>query len=155
MQISCHDIEILDAGFQATNGLVTLILFDVANGFEWTNKTAGPVSGQGQNGEPGDPGYAGGRLRLAVAGGWVRAGGSTPAKGISISYCGGKGGSGQNDGDGAFGRSGPNPGLVPTMGRAPTVQLQVGTDGGNGGNGGDVGAPGTIGDSEVLVLSSS
>ncbi|EUC40124.1 hypothetical protein COCMIDRAFT_41496 [Bipolaris oryzae ATCC 44560] len=155
VQISCRDIEFRDTNFQATNGFVPLVLFDVASGFEWTNKTAGQVSGQGQNGEPGDPGYAGGRLRLAVAGGWIRAGGAASGKGISILYRGGKGGSGQNGGDGAFGRSGPDPGLMPMMGRAPTVQLQAGTDGGNGGNGGDAGAPGTIGDSEVLALSNS
>ena len=153
VQISCHDIEIRDTEPQA--GLVPLVRFDVASGFDWAQE-ANP----NQDGQPGDSGYAGGRVRLAVAGDWSRTGvGATaPMAGLSLQYRGGSGSSGQKGGAGVPGRSGRDGGVVTIdhkgkMSRGgPTPE--IGTDGGNRGKGGDAGAPGTIADSEVLAVSS-
>ena len=153
VQISCHDIEIRDTEPQA--GLVPLVCFDVASGFDWAQE-ADP----GQDGQPGNPGYAGGRVRLAVAGDWSRTGigATTPMTGLSLQYRGGNGSSGQKGGAGVPGHSGKDGGVVATDPKGkishggPTPEN--GTDGGNGGRGGDAGAPGTIANSEVLTIGS-
>ena len=153
VQLSCHDIEI--RGVEPQAGLVPLVRFDVASGFEWA-QAADP----GQDGQPGNPGYAGGRVRLAVAGDWARTGaGATAAiSGLSVQYRGGNGSSGQSGGAGIPGSSGVDGGVVAIDPKGkishsdPTPK--AGTDGGNGGKGGDAGAPGIIANSEVLAVTS-
>jgi len=133
---------------------VPLVRFDVADGSEWVQG-----ADAGQDGEPGNPGFAGGRVRLAVAGEWTRtgSGGSSPIRGFTIQYRGGCGSSGQNGGNGLPGSNGVNGGV---MAIDPTGKVSYSSDrpkaggnGGNGGRGGDAGAPGTIVDSEVLAVS--
>ena len=151
VQISCHDIEIRNTEPHA--GVVPLVLFDVASGFEWAQ-----AADLGQDGQPGNPGYAGGRVRLAVAGDWSRTGvgANAPIAGLSLQYRGGSSSSGQKGGAGVPGRSGKDGGVVATdlNGRisygGPTPE--DGANGGSGGKGGDAGAPGSIASSEVLAV---
>lgn len=133
VQLICRDLEF--GGVVPQAGVVPLVRFDVANGFEWAHG-----ADAGQAGEPGNQGFAGGCLRLAVAGEWTRTGegASSPMSGLSIQYRGGCGSNGQ---DGGNGIPVSNPWEIKPRESA------------NGGTGGDAGAPGTIATSEVLAVS--
>lgn len=92
----------------------------------------------------GDSGYAGGRLRLAVARNWlgITQEAASPVKGVGIQYRGGHGGNGQKGGA-----------KIPGTDGGLTVIFNPITENLDGsGNGGDAGEPGTIADSEVLVV---
>ena len=136
--ITCEDLEIKTTA--AVTGMMKLIRFDVRNGDEYTVK-ANP----GEDGRPADPGYAGGRLQLAVSGNWrVMASttvvydsqtnttlpSSTTLKGFSLQYTGGRSSNGQTGG---------NP-------------VKSGSATKAGGKGGDADEPGTILNSEWLYL---
>ncbi|KAL5593070.1 hypothetical protein FOBRF1_012172 [Fusarium oxysporum] len=149
VQLSCHDIEFRDVGPNVR--VVPLVRFNVANGFEWARG-----ADAGQDGLSGNPGFAGGRVRLAVAGEWKTS--SSAMSGFSIQYCGGWGSSGQAGGSGLLGKNGVNDG---TMSVDPSGKItytkgepRAGGNGGNGGRGGDAGGPGTIASSEVLAINS-
>ncbi|KAK6498101.1 hypothetical protein TWF506_004342 [Arthrobotrys conoides] len=131
VQISCQDIEI--GSTQPQSGFIPLVRFEVASGAEWSQR-ADP----GQDGEPGNPGYAGGRLRLAVAGNWVFQGAADRVSGISIQYRGGNGSNGQSGSQ--------------TYRDNDFNDSDVEWVRGKAARGGDAGVPGTIADSEVLAL---
>ncbi|KAL6854485.1 hypothetical protein J3F83DRAFT_754697 [Trichoderma novae-zelandiae] len=138
VQITCQDIELVhDTANKAA--ILPLVRFNVASGQPWDHP-ANP----GTNGMSGDAGYAGGRLRMSVAGNWL---GTTqvltsPVKGVSVQYRGGHGGHGQKGGAATQPKSG---GLMVIM-----EPLKGSLDG--SGDGGDAGEPGTVPDSEILAV---
>lgn len=164
VQITCQDIEI-NISESDQSGPIPLVRFDVGSGEEWLVE-ANP----GQDGRSGNPGHAGGRLRLAVAHDWVIRNPSRtlynsarPAidlkgfPGFSIQYRGGKGGNGQRGGvglPGTNGRDGSYIAIYPFENRVSKSDpaAEAGTDGVDGGRGGNAGCPGTIADSEVLAM---
>ncbi|KAF3939641.1 hypothetical protein ABW19_dt0203792 [Dactylella cylindrospora] len=135
VQITCQDIEI-NISKPSSGAKDALMTFHVENGFEWVK---GTQSEPGADGRPGNPGYAGGRLRLAFAGDMVinrdskvlfdskKGKVANDFHGFQIQYHGGGGSNGQKGGDGSKDK--------------PSTK---------GGNGGDAGGPGTIFDSEVM-----
>ncbi|KAF5614747.1 hypothetical protein F52700_13619 [Fusarium sp. NRRL 52700] len=147
VQLSCHDIEF--RGVEPSAGVVPLVRFNVANGFEWARG-----ADAGQDGLSGNPGFAGGRVRLAVAGEWKTS--SSDMSGFSIQYCGGWGSNGQAGGRGLPGKNGTNNFimLVDSSGKEtyPKGEPQAGGAGDRGGRGGDAGEPGTVASSEVLAV---
>ncbi|KAF2970781.1 hypothetical protein GQX73_g2848 [Xylaria multiplex] len=133
VQITCQDIELSHPAEQMA--ILPLVRFNVASGAPWPHP-ANP----GTDGMSGDSGYAGGRLRLAVAGNWlgVTQELTSPVMGISIQYRGGHGGDGQTGGA-------LRPWDSHTMMGSPGTLDSFGV-------GGDAGEPGTIADSEILTV---
>ncbi|KAK1240483.1 hypothetical protein MKX07_004511 [Trichoderma sp. CBMAI-0711] len=138
VQITCQDIELVhDAANK--EAILPLVRFNVASG-----RPSDHPASPGTNGMQGDAGYAGGRLRLAVAGEWL---GTTQVltssvMGVSVQYRGGHGGNGQKGGAETQPKSG---GLVVIL-----EPVKGSLDG--SGDGGDAGEPGTVPDSEILAV---
>ncbi|KAL7812096.1 hypothetical protein V8C44DRAFT_89908 [Trichoderma aethiopicum] len=138
VQITCQDIELVhDETYKEP--ILPLVRFNVASGQPWQHPATPGIDGM-----PGDPGYAGGRLRLAVAGDWL---GTTQVlastvMGVSVQYRGGHGSNGQKGGAETQPKSG---GLVVIL-----EPMKGSLDG--SGDGGDAGEPGTVPDSEILAV---
>lgn len=133
VQITCQDIELVSRPQEETE-LLPLVRFNVRSGKPCDN----PRAKLGGDCLPGDPGYVGGRLRLAVAGQWINFvnGSGVHFKGLSIQYCGGHGANGQ---DGSI-FSGPGSLL------GETFRIR----------GGDAGPPASIpADSEILCIAAT